>query len=109
MTEDILEPADQENLDGILSAEDKEKAFDSVEHNYIFSMLKKFGFGPDFLQWVKTTFCNVQSCVVNNGNSTGYLSLERGTRQGDPLSHISLYMFWKFYSFKLVQIKRERF
>ena len=23
---------------------------------------------------------------MNNGNSTGYLNLERGTRQGDPLS-----------------------
>ena len=29
---------------------------------------------------------NGQSCVMNNGKSTRYFSLERGARQGDPLS-----------------------
>ena len=29
---------------------------------------------------------NAESCVFNNGHSTGYLRLERGTRHGDPLS-----------------------
>ena len=28
----------------------------------------------------------LESCVMNNGHSTGYFPLERGTRQGDPLS-----------------------
>ena len=106
--EDILEHTNKENLDGILFAADIEKAFDSVEHNFIFPVLKQFGFGPDFLQWIKTMFCNAQTCVVNNGNSTGYFSLERGTRQGDLLSYISLYLFWKFYLFKSVQIKQYR-
>ena len=45
-----------------------------------------FGFGTLFVQWVKTLFKNAQSCVMNNGFSTGYFALERGTRQGDPLS-----------------------
>ena len=61
VTEDILEHADQENLDDILFAADIEKVFDSVEHNFIISVLKEFGFGPDFLQWTKTMFCNAQS------------------------------------------------
>ena len=34
--EDILDHADQENLDGILFVEDIKKAFDSVEHNLSF-------------------------------------------------------------------------
>ena len=45
MIEDVLDHADQENLDGILFAADIEKVFDSVEHNFIFSVLRKFGFG----------------------------------------------------------------
>ena len=36
-------------------------------------------------------FCNAQSCVMNNGNSTGHFSLERGTRQGDPAIPTSFY------------------
>ena len=57
-----------------------------MDHNFIYASLKKFGFGKDFVQWIKTLFKNSQSCVMNNGTSTGYFSVERGTRQGDPLS-----------------------
>ena len=34
--EDVLDHAHQENLDGIFFAADIEKAFNSVEHNFIF-------------------------------------------------------------------------
>ena len=29
---------------------------------------------------------NIQSCVINNGVSSNFFTLERGVRQGDPLS-----------------------
>ena len=57
-----------------------------MEHNFVFATLKKFGFGDSFIKWVATFFNSSQSCVMNNGMSTGYFSLKRGTRQGDPLS-----------------------
>ena len=60
-----------------------EKAFDSVEHNFIFASLKRFGLGDEFIKWIRTLLFNVSSCVMNNGFSTGYFSIERGTRQGD--------------------------
>ena len=86
LIDDLLAYAESENLDGILFAADIEKAFDLVEHNSIFASLKKFGFGEDFIRWVKTFLSDSQSCVMNKGTSTGYFKLERGTRQGDPLS-----------------------
>ena len=33
-----------------------------------------------------TFYNNIQSCVINNGITTDYFTLERGVRQGDPLS-----------------------
>ena len=33
-----------------------------------------------------TFYNNVQSCVINNGITSDYVTLERGVRQGDPLS-----------------------
>ena len=83
---DILEYTDDNDIDAILFSADFEKAFDSVDHCLLFSALKSFGFGPDFIQWVRTLFKNSESCVMNNGFSTGYFALERGTRQGDRLS-----------------------
>ena len=35
-----------------------EKAFDSVDHKFIFASLEKYGFGPDFIQWIKTLLAN---------------------------------------------------
>ena len=29
---------------------------------------------------------NIQSCVINNGLCSNYFTIERGVRQGDPLS-----------------------
>ena len=65
---------------------DFEKTFDSIDHCFMFACLKRFGFGTQFVQWVKTLFKSAQSCVMNDGFFTGYFVLERGTRQGDLLS-----------------------
>ena len=86
LIDDLLKYTENENIYGILFAADIQKAFDSVDHNFIYASLKKFGFGKDFVQWNKTLFKNSQSCVMNNGTSIGYFSVKRGTRQGDPLS-----------------------
>ena len=93
---DILEYTDSKNCEGYMSAADIEKAFDSLDHNFILAVLEKMGLGSDFIQWVRTllndqrTLLNdQQSCVMNNGTTTGYFNLNRGTRQGDPLSAYS--------------------
>ena len=105
---DLIEHIEHEGDEGILFSTDIEKAFDSVDHTFLFSTLKKFGFGFDFIQWIKTLLSNTQSCVMNNGYSTGYFDLERGTRQGDPLSAFCLFLFLKFYSFRFVKITRSQ-
>ena len=59
---------------------------DSVEWHYLFDCLKAFNFGPDLINWVKTFYRNIESCVINNGLTSDYFTLARGVRQGDPLS-----------------------
>ena len=44
------------------------------------------GLGGDFIQWIRTLLNDQESCVMNNGTTTGYFNLNRGTTQGDPLS-----------------------
>ena len=56
----------------------------------MFEVLRKFNFHENFIKWIKLLHYNVESCVLNNGYSTGYFKLERGTRQGDP---IAAYLF----------------
>ena len=64
LIDDLLTYACQENLDGIMFAADIEKAFDSVEQNFVFASLKKFGFGNSFIKWVRTFFNSSQGCVM---------------------------------------------
>ena len=87
---DILEMTQQFNINGFLVTVDIEKAFDSMDHNFLFAVLEKFGFGESFIQWIKVILKNQESSVINGGITTWYFSLQRGARQGDP---ISAYLF----------------
>ena len=48
--------------------------------------LDAFGFGPSLKRWVETFYKNISSRVINNGICTPYFEVQRGVRQGDPLS-----------------------
>ena len=52
--------------------------------------LQKFGSGENFIHWIKVLLNKQQSCVINEGFTTQYFNLEKGARQGDP---ISAYLF----------------
>ena len=84
--EDVVEYTKQNCLSGILLAVDFEKAFDTLNFNYLISILHEFNFGPSLIQLIRVLYENVSSCVLNNGFSTGPFSLGRDVRQGDPLS-----------------------
>ena len=57
---------------------DVEKAFDSMDHGFLLEVLKRFGFGDNFIDWIRIILTNQESCVMNGGNSTGYFKLQRG-------------------------------
>ena len=83
---DLLEISDTLKLDGLLATIDIQKAFDSVDHAFKISTLERYGFGNRFVRWVKILLKNQESCIINGGNTTKYFKLEKGTRQGDPIS-----------------------
>ena len=87
---DIFEVSDLLKLKGLLLTVDIEKAFDSVNHNFLLKVLENYGFSHDFLKWISILLQNQESCVINGGKTTRYFPLKRGTRQGDP---ISAYLF----------------
>ena len=83
---DIIDYTKANNIQCILIAGDFEKAFDSLEWNFIFKTLEVFNSGKEFISWIKTLYNGISACTINNGHSSGYFDLERGVRQGDPLS-----------------------
>ena len=82
----MLRYTETENTPGLLLFVDFEKAFDTLEWSFIEKAFKYFNFGPSLIGWIKLFYNDIQSCVYNNGWSSGYFNLERGVRQGCPLS-----------------------
>ena len=71
---------------GIALFIDFEKAFDSLEWEYLSKVLDSFQFRSNFKSWVKTLYTNISSCILNNGFASEPFTLQRGVRQGCPLS-----------------------
>ena len=71
---DIIEQ--HENKGGMILSLDFEKAFDSLQWDSLFKVLNTMNFGPSFLNWIKTFYANISSCVVNNGYSSEFFSLK---------------------------------
>ena len=84
--DDIMSYTASKNISSLLVAIDFEKAFDSVNWNFLRRTLKKFNFGPSFIAWINAFYSDTSSCVMNNGFTTPHFKLSRGVRQGDPLS-----------------------
>ena len=65
---------------------DREKAFDRVNRSFLLDLLLAVGFGPHFCRWIAALLNGVYMRIILNNWLTERISLERGVRQGDPLS-----------------------
>ena len=86
LIEDIFFYTEYNNSPGALLCVDFEKAFDSLNWDFVVETLKIFGFGQSILNWFSILYNDSKSCVLNNGFSTPFFNVKRGVRQGDPLS-----------------------
>ena len=87
MISDIIHFKAEQNQEGIALFIDLEKAFDSLKWAFLSKALDVFQFGNDFKNWVRILYSNISSCTINYGYASSWFKLlERGVRQGCPLS-----------------------
>ena len=86
MLRDFIQLANNENLASAFIFLDQEKAFDRVNHEFLYKTMKAFGIGPAFIHWICQIYSNATTRVKVNGFPSENIPLRRGVRQGCPLS-----------------------
>lgn len=71
----ISHQKDQKSESMILSL-DAQKAFDRVSWQYLFLALKRFKFGPNFVNWIQTLYSSPQAAIKVNGYRSERFTLE---------------------------------
>ncbi|CAM2095659.1 unnamed protein product [Caretta caretta] len=86
LVRDLLELGLRDGLSFALLSLDQEKAFDRVDHEYLLSTLQAFGFGPQFVSFLRVLYASAECLVRLNWTLTEPVNFGRGVRQGCPLS-----------------------
>jgi hypothetical protein len=76
----------QQNAPALFLSLDFEKAFDQVEHSYLWETLTWLGLDGTFLCLVKGLIDNATSKIHVNSMYSKPIEMQRGVRQGCPIS-----------------------
>jgi hypothetical protein len=83
---EVVDEARRSKKELMLFKVDFEKAYDSVDWGYLDDVMGKMAFPVLWRKWIKECVCTATASVLVNGSPTEEFPLERGLRQGDPLS-----------------------
>lgn len=78
---------------GLLLSLDLEKAFDSVDHNFLWKVLRKFNFPEQIVTCIQRLYGKACSKVLYNGFLTPEIKIRRSVRQGCPLSMVLFVLY----------------
>ena len=71
---------------GLICKLDIEKAYDSINWQFLMRVMQKMGFRAKWRDWIWSCISTAKFSVLVNGEPAGFFSSSKGLRQGDPLS-----------------------
>ena len=72
---DVIEYTEPNKIPGIMVLIDSEKAFDTLEWQFLHNKLKYLNFGPHLRNWVSVTNSDAESGILNGGYVTNYFKV----------------------------------
>ena len=86
LAQSIITYAEISTTNGAIVALDQEKAYDKIQHDYLWKTLETFQLPRMFINTVKSLYQHATTMVAINGVFSPPFNVQRGVRQGDPLS-----------------------
>ncbi|KAL9691204.1 hypothetical protein QQ045_011623 [Rhodiola kirilowii] len=83
---DIIHAVKKERRAALVIKLEFKKAYDSVSWEYLRSIHESLGFGAKWMDWMFECVSTARLSIVINGSPSQEFPMERGLRQGDPLS-----------------------
>ena len=83
---DVVDLSSSLDIKAGLISLDQEKAFDRVEHLYLWKTLERFGLSPCLIAMIKVLYQDIESVLKINGGLSAPFKVHRGVRQGCSLS-----------------------
>ncbi|GKE12020.1 cysteine-rich receptor-like protein kinase [Tanacetum coccineum] len=83
---EIINVTSKEKLRLLLFKVDFEKAFDSVNWNFLMNTMAQMGFGVKWRKWIYACLSSALVSILINGSPSKEFPMKRSLRQGDPLS-----------------------
>ena len=102
---DIMTFTEDSNVPGMLVSIDFEKAFDSISWSFIYKTLEYYGLTHKLIKWIKLFNQDIKATIFQCGVLSDFINIERGCRQGDP---ISAYLFIMAAQILTVLIKTNK-
>uniref|UniRef100_A0A671X3M3 Reverse transcriptase domain-containing protein n=1 Tax=Sparus aurata TaxID=8175 RepID=A0A671X3M3_SPAAU len=81
-----IEQINKDQISAIILSLDAEKAFDSVGWEFLYLVMKRFNFSKDFIHCIQALYALPTARMKVNGSLSDSITLQRGCRQGCPLS-----------------------
>jgi ribonuclease HI/exonuclease III len=112
----VIKLSENKHTNGMIMALDQEKAYDRIDHAYLWRTMRAFGIPKSFINKVRRLYGKAETAIRLNGCTTDAFRVERGVRQGDPLSCLlyniaiePLFELIRTSGLKGIQISKETF
>lgn len=86
LVRDIIHYSQERRMQIMMVNLDFEKAFDSISHEYMFKILDHIDCPKIFIKWITLLYTQTTNQILIQGNLTSKIKIQRGVRQGCPLS-----------------------
>jgi len=73
----MVDYAEKEKHNGCIISLDQEKAYDKIDHKYLWEMLKGYGFPENFINLVKAMYSKAKTSIMINGVIPAPIKVDR--------------------------------